>query len=127
MYHNLFPLFLVSLGGFAAADINLGACKHNGDCITFTGINPNGGCYYLSDGYLDDVKTVNIPSGYQCTFWEGTSCNGDHTNALKGSVTMGGVCVGILSGFPNWDLRAASYKCCPNGDWCAGKTPSCSI
>ncbi|KAL3473094.1 hypothetical protein BJX99DRAFT_202245 [Aspergillus californicus] len=95
-------------------------------------VNADGSCFSLSGGtlqqYNDNLKSMSIPSGYQCVIWENYNCNGDHTYAFSGSPQIEDVC---LAAYPfevghNWAKMASSFKCCPLGSWCAGSTPTCT-
>ncbi|KAL3442315.1 hypothetical protein BJX65DRAFT_287141 [Aspergillus insuetus] len=108
--------------------------NYAGASMTYA-VDADGSCFSLSGGTLqqfnDNLKAMEIPSGYQCVIWENFNCKDGHTNSIGGFPQIKDVCWG---NYPNnlnhdWSKIASSFKCCPVGPepgWCAGSIPHCS-
>ncbi|GES63420.1 hypothetical protein ATEIFO6365_0007010700 [Aspergillus terreus] len=54
-----------------------------GNCINI-GIYTQHQCYNLNGSPVNDnVKSVRIPNGYRCRFWDSTKCNGGGTGDIQ--------------------------------------------
>ncbi|KAF9885631.1 hypothetical protein FE257_012722 [Aspergillus nanangensis] len=123
------PLLYV---GYASA-ISVRLFNKNGVSSSYA-VNADGSCFDLAGGTLqqfnDNLKAMDIPSGYQCVIWEDYNCKNLHTNAIQGLPQIEQVCWGNYPNQPNhdWSRVASSFKCCPAGPepgWCAGSIPTC--
>ncbi|KGO74131.1 hypothetical protein PITC_021890 [Penicillium italicum] len=60
------------------SDINL-----RGNCIDIV-VYIQHDCHNLNGSpVMDNVKSVSIPNGYRCRFWDSTTCNGGGTGDIQ--------------------------------------------
>ncbi|KAJ5308715.1 hypothetical protein PENANT_c013G10185 [Penicillium antarcticum] len=62
---------------YVCSDVNLEACIS-------IGIYTQNDCFSLNGSpVMDNVKSVSIPNGYRCRFWDSTKCNGGSTGDIQ--------------------------------------------
>ncbi|KAF2119254.1 hypothetical protein BDV96DRAFT_642290 [Lophiotrema nucula] len=84
--------------------------KNYGNCQTRTSYS--GDCVNLDSSYNNNVESVQLANNELCIFWDGSSCQGDHTGYFVSNQWK--------PDMKDWNNKISSYRCCSGTKWCAG-------